>query len=109
MTPVQLVEKQLSYYNSRDIDGFLSCYADTVTAYNFGETNPIMLGISDFRERYTVRFQDTKLHCKILNRIAIGTTVIDEEQVTTSDAQTRHVVVLYTVADGKISQVRFIR
>lgn len=109
MTPTQLVEKQLSFYNARDIDGFLSCYSDTVTAFNFGETNPIMNGISDFRERYGKRFQDPKLHCKILNRIAIGSTVIDEELVTTSEAQSRHIVVMYTIQDEKISQVRFIR
>ncbi|WP_197474543.1 nuclear transport factor 2 family protein [Tenacibaculum ovolyticum] len=108
VSPKILAQEQLEGYNKRDIDAFLKPYAKNVKVYTF--PNKLNYeGIDEMRKRYAPMFEKTTdLHCKILNRIVKGTTVIDEELVT-ANGNTFKAVAIYEITNGKISSVRFVR
>ena len=105
------VEKQLEAYNARDLEKFLSCYSDDCVAED-GEGNVLMQGQDALRARYAALFENSpNLHCRLMNRIAVGPYVLDEERVTGSNGseEERHVVAVYRVEDGLIRHIRFLR
>ncbi|MEN0004930.1 MAG: nuclear transport factor 2 family protein [Bacteroidota bacterium] len=106
----QLAQQQLDAYNARDIDAFLEPYAEDVEVYSFpGELQ--YTGKDNMRERYAKMFERTPdLHCKLVNRIVEGNTVIDHENVTfQKGSPTLKAIAIYKVEKGKIKQVYFIQ
>lgn len=112
MTPEQVVQKQLEYYNSHDIDGFVSTYNKDVEIYNLGDAAPYLKGIENLRERYIKRFQTPGLHAEIAKRITLGNYVVDHENVTVMDGEKEvksNVIATYEVKDDLIIKVWFAR
>jgi hypothetical protein len=108
VSPREIAQAQLEAYNNRDIEAFLKPYAKNVKVYTF-PNNLNYEGIDEMRKRYASMFENTKdLHCKIISRIVKGNTVIDEELVT-ANGNTFKAVAIYTIKNGKISEVRFVR
>lgn len=109
-TPTDLAQRQLNAYNARDIDAFLEPYAEDVEVYNFPDKLQYR-GKEDMRKRYSGMFSQAKaLHCELVNRIAVGNTVIDHERVTFApDKEPVQAVAIYKVENGKIKQVYFTR
>lgn len=106
--PEVIVQKQLDAYNARDIEGFLTTYTSEVKLYNFPNIL-ITDGLAAMREGYTGLFESTPdLHADISNRIVIGNTVIDREEVTANESKFS-AVAIYQVENGKISKVTFVR
>lgn len=108
-TPEALAELQLSGYNARNIDQFLEAYSDSVKVYNFPDKLQYT-GKENMRKRYQAMFENTTdLNCKIVKRIVIGNTVIDEEEVLFQKDKPRfHAVAIYRVKHNKIQEVYFI-
>lgn len=106
--PEIIVQKQLDAYNARDIEGFLATYTNDVKLYNF--PNDLHTdGLAAMREGYTGLFESTPdLHADISNRIVIGNTVIDREEVTAKGSKFS-AVAIYEVENGKIAKVTFVR
>lgn len=106
--PELIVQKQLDAYNARDIEAFLATYTNDVKLFNF----PNVLssdGLATLREGYTDMFESTPdLHAEISNRIVIGNTVIDKEEVSRNGYKFS-AVAIYEVENGKISKVTFVR
>lgn len=105
------VERQLEAYNARDLETFLNCYAEDCLVED-GVGHVQMQGRDAMRERYANLFANSpNLHCRLMNRIPVGSYVIDEERVTGSmgSEEERHVVAVYLVEDGLIRRVRFLR
>ena len=104
------VEAQLVAYNNRDIEAFLKPYSDTVKVYNFPDELSYK-GKNKMKEIYGKMFERTlDLHCNLVNRIRIGKTVIDHEEVTFEKGKPiLNAVAIYTIAGDKIIEVRFIR
>ena len=107
VTPVQT---QLDGYNTGDLDLFLSAYADTVRIYNF----PNELGAEGkdaMRETYGSMFERLPdLQCRLVNRMVMGNRVIDHESVVFATGEPpTEVIAIYTVEDGLITEVRFMR
>jgi hypothetical protein len=68
-------------------------------------------GTAQLRERMAVRLSDPRLHARLINRITMGQTVIDHEEVTRTfpDGVGKiELVAISEVRDGKISTARFI-
>lgn len=109
-TPEQLAQQQLDAYNRRSIDAFLVPYADSVEVYNFPNQMQYK-GKATMRQNYAAMFERLPaLHCKLLNRMVMGNTVIDHELVTFDTAQPPvQAIAIYTIAEGKIQRVHFIR
>lgn len=108
--PTDLAQQQLNAYNARSIEAFLKPYADNVEVYNFPDKLQYK-GKDEMRKRYSSMFERSKgLHCELVNRIAVGNTVIDHESVTYSQGkEPTKAVAIYKIDNGKISKVYFTR
>lgn len=104
-----LVQQQVNGYNARDIEAFLEPYAEDVQVYIYpGQWQ--YTGKEAMRTRYRTMFEKTpQLHCEIVERIVMGNVVIDQERVTGRAEGPLQAVAIYTVQNGKISRVEFVR
>jgi uncharacterized protein (TIGR02246 family) len=106
----ELIQKQLDAYNNQNIEAFLACYAeDAVLAGMNGDVTH--RGLAAIRKRHEDLFYEfPKNHARLVNRIDLGTTVIDHEQVERSPGGDRfEVAAIYTIKHGKIARVDFAR
>jgi hypothetical protein len=71
-----IVQQQLNFYNRKDIEGWLSTYANDAKQFNLhGEE--IASGHEEMRQRITIRFIEPDLHAHLLSRIVTGNMVVD--------------------------------
>jgi len=78
---IQVVQRQLDCYNQRDLEQFLSFFADDAQIVD-GWTGWLLAeGLAEIRPRYAERFQHP-VHCELLKRHAFGNTVTDRETIT---------------------------
>ena len=112
MTPEQIVQENLDFYNDRNIEGFMSSFAEDIKMYNLGQSNPSVVGKDEVRKVYTKLFENSpKLHSTILKRIVIGNKVIDHESITgrNGNSEVLELVLIYEVNNGKINKITVIR
>lgn len=102
-----VVQQQVEAYNRRDLEAFLSFYAEDVKVYTF--PNKLTTdGKAALRESYATFFKKaTVLDCKITKRIVKNDIVIDEESVQFNDIKFSGVAI-YEVKNNKIVSVTFI-
>ena len=105
-----LAQEQLDAYNNRNIEAFLKPYSDDVKVYAFPD-QLLYEGKAKMREEYTAMFnQLPDLNCKLVNRIVLNNKVIDHEEVIIMHSQPKvYAIAVYTITDGKISEVRFMQ
>ncbi|GGD35682.1 nuclear transport factor 2 family protein [Flavobacterium orientale] len=105
-----LAQEQLDGYNKRDIEAFLKPYSENVKVYTFPD-QLLYEGKAKMREEYTAMFnQLPDLHCKLVNRIVLNNKVIDHEEVVFMKSEPKlYAIAVYTITDGKISEVRFMQ
>jgi hypothetical protein len=108
-TTVQLVQRQLEAYNARDIDAFAACFAPDVRLEDL-DGDRVLGGYDAVIGHYRALFAGNPgLRASLLDRIAVGKYVVDEELVDgRADGRTLHVVAIYRVVDGLIASVRLI-
>ena len=110
MTPAAIAQGQLDAYNAQDLDGYMSYFADDcVVADLHGEVT--MRGAAEIRARYAKTFaQFPENRARLVHRIVIGATVIDHEDVArTPDGERFEVAAIYTMRNGKIGRVDFVK
>jgi hypothetical protein len=110
MSAVEIVQRQVEAYNAQDLDGFCATYSeDCVIADLNGAVT--QCGHADLRTRYGAMFAQYPLNrARIVNRIALGDVVIDHEQVARSpEGPHLEAVAIYTVRDGLIARVDFVK
>jgi len=103
-SPATVIQRQLDAYNARDLDALLATYASDARQYDYPAT-PLASGHAQMRERFALRFQEPDLHARLLQRIVMGSFVIDHEIVTRNFPEgkgTIELVAIYEVADGLI-------
>ena len=105
-----LAQEQLDAYNNRNIEAFLKPYSDDVKVYAFPD-QLLYEGKAKMREEYTAMFnQLPDLNCKLVNRMVLNNKVIDHEEVVIMKSQPKiYAIAVYTITDGKISEVRFMQ
>lgn len=106
----ELVQGQLDAYNAQDLEKFLTFYApDAVLSGLNGEVTQVGKDAIEGRHRELfATFPQNK--AKLVNRIDLGSTVIDHESVERSpNGETFEVAAIYTVKDGLIARVDFAR
>nr|WP_278992500.1 nuclear transport factor 2 family protein [Achromobacter ruhlandii] len=104
-----MVQRQLDAYNARDIDAFMSAWADDCLYYAFPDTL-LASGSAQIRQRHVERFQEPDLHGRLVSRIVNGDMVVDQEVVTRNFADGPgeiDVVAIYEVRDGRIAKAWF--
>lgn len=112
MTPEQIVQENLDFYNNRDIDGFMTSFSDDIKVYNLGDPSPTVVGLDNVRKVYTNLFEKSpKLHSTILKRIVFGNRVIDHESITGRNGNTEvlELVLIYEVKDQNIYKITVLR
>lgn len=104
LTPEAVVQKQLDAYNAHDVDALLATYAPD--AKQFEHPGKLLAdGHAQIRERMAGRFQDKRLHARLIRRVVMGDVVIDHEDVarTLPEGPGRvDLVAIYQVRDGHI-------
>lgn len=107
-TPAALAQRQLNAYNLRNLEAFLEPYDEDVRVFQY-PSNIMFAGIDQMQGRYGEMFsQSPDLHCELVNRIVMGSQVIDHERIHGLGAPFE-AIAIYQVVDGKIRDVRFIR
>ncbi|GAA0870886.1 hypothetical protein GCM10009117_00310 [Gangjinia marincola] len=107
-SPAVIVKKQLESYNNRDIDSFLSTFADDIEIYRFPNTLETS-GKDALKERYQAFFEATpNLNSTVRNRKVRGNTVIEEEFITANDREYT-IIAIWEVENGLIKKATFKR
>lgn len=104
-----LAQQQLDAYNARDIEVFISLYAEHVEAFDING-KLLFSGREAMRQKYERLFsKNPRLHCKLINRMVMGDWVIDYEHVKgKAEGQLDKAIAIYHCVGGKIQTVRFI-
>ena len=106
-----IVQRQLDAYNARDIEAFMATWADDAQLFD----HPGILvadGAAEIRDRHIVRFKEPNLFGKLVNRMAVGDMVVDQEVVTRTFATGTgrvDVIAIYQVVGGKIAKAWYKR
>jgi hypothetical protein len=108
LSPVDLVQGQFDAYNLQDLEAHCAFFADDVVVADLNGDVTIR-GIEAYRAKYVQVFADfPQNRAELLNRIAVGNTVVDHERVSRTPAgETFQVIAIYTIAGGKIARVDF--
>lgn len=107
-SPVELVQRQLNAYNGHDLEAFLAPYAEDVEIYaTSGKL--LMKGKEQMRKEYLFITTMPHLYCRLINRITIGNTVIDHEEIWSKPepVNLQYGVAVYVIDKGKIIRVYF--
>ena len=109
-SPETVVQRQVEAYNARDIEAFLSIYADDVIVRRLPSGEVAWDSKDAMRPRYAKRFaENPELFCTITKRIVHGDWVVDHELVTgVKDRPRVRAVATYEVRDGLIQNVWFL-
>ena len=108
MSPEAIVDAQLVAYNERDLEKFLSFYADDAVLAKYPD-QVTQTGKAEMRARYERRFSNPNIRATILKRITFGNFVIDHERVTAPPAPgALEAVAVYEIRAGKIVRVTFL-
>jgi hypothetical protein len=110
LTPTEVAQAQLDAYNAQNLDAHVAHFADDVKVADLNGAVTID-GIEAYRARYAKLFAEFPGNKAVLvNRITIGNVVIDHERVSRSpSAPPFEVAALYTISDGLIRRVDFVR
>ena len=110
LSNVDLVQAQLEAYNVQDLDAYCAFFADDVVVADLNGAVTTR-GREAYRVKYDGVFrQFPQNKVELLNRMAVGSTVIDHEKVVRSPGgETFEVIAIYTIADGKIARVDFVK
>jgi hypothetical protein len=106
----ELVQRQLDAYNAQDLKAFLSCYSDQAQLSGLnGDVS--QTGLDQIKARHVDLFETfPQNRAALMNRIDLGSTVIDHERVERSPGgESFDVAAIYTIIDGLIARVDFAR
>ena len=110
MDPALLIQGQLDAYNAKDIEQFMTYWAEDAEYY--AHPNQLLAkGLDAIRTRHVTRFQEPNLFGKLVYRDVIGTIVVDHELVSRTfpdGTGTVKVVCIYEVRDDKITKAWFL-
>ena len=85
-TAADVVQAQLNAYNARDVEAFLSTYADDAVV-KFASSGTVLTGKAALRERYGGLFSRyPKNHARIAERRTEGETVVIDHEIITGRA-----------------------
>jgi uncharacterized protein (TIGR02246 family) len=110
--PSDIVQRQLDAYNARDLEAFLSVFADDAEAGELGAKAPTMVGKDQIRARYGALFANSPdLYSEVVTRTCFEHVVIDLERITGRNGSTEcyEVLAIYEISRQLISRVYFVR
>lgn len=107
LTPLEVVNKRMDFYNRHDFDEFIKLYGDEVKIYTYPE-KLLGTGIDNISSIFKPKFSDKSIQVVIISQMNNGDHVINHEIVTEDGIDTKYVSI-YEVENGLITSVRFVR
>jgi hypothetical protein len=108
MSTVEVVQRQLDAYNAHDLAGFVAAYSEAIQVFRMPATQAAITGKAQFTEFYaTRRFNVPGLRAELVNRMVLGTKVVDHERIRGLGDAPQEVVAVYQVVDDLIATVWF--
>ncbi len=105
--PEMIVNRQVETFNSKDLNGFLSCFSDSVMVNNY-PNKTLYAGRSKMKENYGQHMSENfNTKVEVVKRIVKGNILIDEEIVKENN-DTFHQAAIYEVENGQITSMSFI-
>jgi hypothetical protein len=104
------IQAQLDTYNAQDLDAHMALYQpDAIIRDWHGAIT--QAGVDAICARYAGLFAEhPHNHARLVNRIAVGPVVVDHERVQRSpDGTPFEVAAIYTLRDGLIARIDFVR
>lgn len=108
MAAIDVVQRQLEAYNAHDLAGFVAEYSDAVEIFRMPSAMASITGkaqLADFYAKH--RFNNTKLRAHVVNRMLLGSKVIDHERIWGLADIPIETVAVYQVVAGLIATVWF--
>ncbi|WP_223827174.1 nuclear transport factor 2 family protein [Undibacterium oligocarboniphilum] len=109
-SPGETVACQLDAYNAKQLEHFISCWAEDAEYYAHPATL-LAKGRAAIRERHRQRFLEPDLHGQLISRVVLGQQVIDHEIVIRNFPEGKghvEVVCIYQVENGLIAKAWFL-
>ena len=104
-----LVQRQLEAYNNKDIEGWLSTYAEDARQFDLhGEC--IANGHVEMKARMLTRFKEPNLHARLLSRTIMNNIVVDHEIITRNFPDGKgevEMLCIYEIKQGLIQTASF--
>lgn len=107
MKNLEVIDKQVSSFNARDLESFASCFSEDVAVNNFPD-KALYKTRETLHANYKSYYDKVKsVSVEVTNRISLNGTVIDAE--TAIDAgRSKKQVAIYKVNNGEIKSMTFI-
>lgn len=107
---LDLVDRQLAAYNTRDIEAFCACFHPQVQVEFLISPRPAFIGLDMLRGYYSMLFAaNPSLRCEVRSRAVLAAAIVDEELVHGIQAFPRglHTSATYAFRDGLIDRMWF--
>jgi hypothetical protein len=109
MTPVEVVERQLIAFNTKDLTGFLATFSEDVCVYEMPHAKPVLVGKLAFKAAYSKPLSNPTLRAEIVSRIQVGNKIVDHERVHGYKPEPYDVVAVYEVDQELIRAMWFFK
>jgi uncharacterized protein (TIGR02246 family) len=108
MSKLDIAQKQLDAYNAQDLDTYVSFFTPDCIVSGLNGT-PTEITRDAIKARYAKAFaQFPQNKAELVNRMAVGNTVVDHERVIRSPGGEQfEIIAIYSFRDGLISRVDF--
>ncbi len=107
VTPLEIVNKRMDFYNQHNFVDFIKLYADDVKIYTYPD-KLLGTGKENITSIFKPKFAAKSIQVEIAGQMSNGNHVINHEIVTEDGVETKYVSI-YEVKDGSIKSVRFVR
>lgn len=107
LTPLEVVNKRMSYFNEHNYDDFIKLYNTNVEVYTYPD-KLMGKGSDRLSSIFKSDFQNKLVSVKVVNQMNNGPYVINHEIVTNDGKETKYISI-YKVEKGLISSVSFVR
>ena len=107
LTPLEVVNKRMSFFNEHNYAEFIKLYHKDVKVYTYPDR---LMGTGSDRlaSIFKSDFESKSVAVKIVNQMTNGPYVINHELVTNTGKETKYVSI-YRVEKGLITSVSFVR
>jgi len=107
MTPLEVVNKRMDFYNRHDFVEFIKLYADDVKIYTYPD-RLLGTGTDNITSIFKPMFAAKSIQVEIVSQMNNGNYVINHEIVTEGGKDKKYVSI-YEVKKGLIRSVKFVR
>ncbi len=104
---LRVAERQIDAFNRRDLDAFMTLYADDAVVLEFPSGNVIAAGKAAIRERYAGMLRSRTADAppvRVEPRVVDGAFVLDYERWDAPPGQRAHAVWMYEIKHGLIQR-----